>query len=68
VPSGTVKVEASFEIEEGKETKITLDFDRSIKQQGQGGWLMTPVVAKASVEVVDGTDSGAEVHEEGQIS
>ncbi len=69
VPSGTLKVVRSFELEAGKESRIVIDFDldRSIKQTGKA-WKMTPVIGKTTVTVVDSQASGAEAHEEGEAT
>lgn len=65
----TLKVVRSFDIEAGKETQIVLDFDldRSVKENPQG-WRMTPVIGKTTVNVVDDDASGADVHEEGEVT
>lgn len=69
VPSGTLKLVRSFDVEADQETKITLDFDldRSLTQAGQGQWILTPVVGTTYVEVVEDDESGEDVHEEGDI-
>lgn len=61
VPSKTLKFVRSFEVEEGRETRITLDFDldRSLKENTQG-WKLTPVVGKTTAVVVDDASSGEE--------
>jgi hypothetical protein len=65
----SLKVVRSFEIEDGEETRIVLDFDleQSLHQQGQGGWRMTPVIGKTFVEVVEDGSSGEDVSEEGDV-
>lgn len=70
VSSGTVKIVRGFEVEADMETRITVDFDldRSMVQQGNGQWRMTPVVGTTTVEVVDDASSGADVDDEGDIS
>lgn len=69
VPSGTLKLVRSFDVEADQETKITLDFDldRSLTQAGQGQWILTPVVGTTYVEIVEDDASGEDVHEEGDI-
>lgn len=69
VPSGTLKLVRSFEVQADQETKITLDFDldRSLKQTGNGQWILTPVVGMTYVEVVEDDESGEDVHQEGDI-
>ena len=65
-----LKVVRSFEVEADRETRIILDLDldRSLVQMGPNGWRMTPVIGQTTTEVVDGDDSGAEAHEEGEVS
>lgn len=69
VPSGTLKVVRSFEVEAGMETRIVLDFDldRSLKETGNGDWIMTPVVGKTLATVVEDAGSGEDVADEGDI-
>lgn len=69
VPSGTLKLVRSFQVEADQETKITLDFDldQSLTQAGQGQWILTPVVGKTVVQVVEDDESGEDVHTEGEI-
>lgn len=69
IPSGTLKLNRPFTVEADQETRIILDFDldKSLKQNPQG-WRMTPVVGQTLVEVVEDSESGAEVHEEGEIA
>lgn len=69
VSSGTVKVVGNFEVGGGEETQVTIDFDldRSIKEQGNGNWRMTPVVGKTIVTQVADEESGEDVAEEGEI-
>lgn len=64
-----LKVVRSFEVEDGGETRIILDFDldNSIVQMGPNGYRMTPVIGQTTTEVVDGDDSGAEAHGEGEV-
>jgi len=46
VPSGTLKLVGGFEIKAGAVTGVTIDFDldRSLVEQGNGGFLFKPVV------------------------
>lgn len=46
VPSGTLKLVGGFEIVAGEVTGVTIDFDldRSLVEQGNGGFLFKPVV------------------------
>jgi hypothetical protein len=69
VSSGTVKSVKSFEVESGKETRITIDLDleRSLHQQGNGQWRMSPVIGKTSAAVVDDEDSGEEQAQPGDV-
>lgn len=70
VSSGTLKIVKPFDVIEGEEAKITVDYDldRSLKQQGNGKWRMTPVVGSVVVEHVDDDESGEDAHDEGEIS
>ncbi len=65
-----LKVVKSFNITAGSETRIVLDFDldRSVHKQGPHGWKMTPVIGKTFVETVAGDESGADVHDEGEVA
>jgi hypothetical protein len=69
VSSGTVKAVKSFDVEDGKETRLTVDLDleRSLHQQGNGQWRMTPVVGKVSSAVVDDEDSGEDQAQPGDV-
>lgn len=51
VPSGTIHLNRQFTIDPGATTTITLDFDgdKSIKQTGNGKYMMQPVIAIMSV-------------------
>lgn len=51
VPSGTIHLNRQFTIEPGATTTITLDFDgdKSLKQTGNGKYMMQPVIAIMSV-------------------
>ncbi len=70
VSSGTVKVVRSFTVEADRESRIVIDFDldRSLREQGQGEWRLTPVVGKATVEVVEDASSGDEESEPGEVT
>jgi hypothetical protein len=52
VPSGEVKLNRQFELTANDAMTIVLDFDgdKSIKETGNGRYLMTPVIAIVSVE------------------
>lgn len=67
VSSGTVKVVRSFEIAEGEETRVILDIDldRSLREQGNGQWRMTPVIGKTIVEENPSTPNGDQPDEAG---
>lgn len=69
VSSGTLKVVKGFEVEEGMETRITLDIDleKSLKQQGNGDYRMTPVIGKTSTAVVADAESGEDASEAGDV-
>lgn len=64
------KTAGSFKIEDGQETRITLDIDleNSVKAQGNDSYRMTPVIGKTYAEQVDDDESGEEVHEEGEVT
>jgi len=51
VPSGDLKLNREFDLTTAQ-TTITLDFDgdRSIKQTGNGKYMMNPVVSVVSVK------------------
>lgn len=51
VPSGKIHLNRQFTIDPGATTTITLDFDgdKSIKQTGNGKYMMQPVIAIMSV-------------------
>ena len=51
VPSGTIHLNRQFTIDPGETTTITLDFDgdKSIKQTGNGKYMMQPVIAVVAV-------------------
>jgi hypothetical protein len=69
VSSGVLRSVKSFEVEEGRETRITIDIDleRSLREQGNGQWRMTPVIGKTTAEVVDDASSGQEAAQPGDI-
>lgn len=52
IPSGEVKLNREFTVAEGGSTTMLLDFDgeRSIHEQGNGGFRMTPVIGVVSVQ------------------
>lgn len=64
-----LKIVKSFDIEADQETRIVLDFDleRSLHQQGNGVWRMTPVIGKVFTEVVEDSQSGADTTQEGEV-
>lgn len=51
VPSGTLHLNRQFTIDPGATTTITLDFDgdKSLKQTGNGKYMMQPVIAVVAV-------------------
>jgi hypothetical protein len=51
IASEEVKVLGGFEVAEGSETTVLLDFDaeQSVRQTGSGDWLMVPVIVQANV-------------------
>ena len=69
VASGTLKSVKSFEVEDGEETRVTIDIDleKSLKQTGNGQWRMTPVIGKTSAAVVDDASSGEESSQPGEV-
>lgn len=60
--SGVLKVQHDFEVGEDRETRLVLDFDvdRSLVQEGDGDWRMTPVLKSVSDDDVDDDASGEE--------
>ena len=52
IPSGEVKLNRQFELTDDYATTMLLDFDgdRSIKQTGNGRYIMTPVIGIVSVQ------------------
>jgi hypothetical protein len=51
IASETIKVLGGFEVTEGSETTVLLDFDaeQSVRQTGNGEWLLVPVIVLANV-------------------
>ncbi len=49
--SEKISVVGGFEVVEGSMTTVTLDFDaaESVRQQGNGDWLIVPVIVQANV-------------------
>lgn len=64
------KVIQPFDVEAGMDTRIVidLDLDRALKEQGPNGWILTPVWGETRVEVVEDSESGDEVHEQGEVA
>lgn len=52
IPSGEIRLNREFELTAPNATNILLDFDgdRSVKQTGNGRFMMTPVIAVVSVQ------------------
>ncbi len=52
IPSQEVKVLGGFDVMASGETTVTLDFDasKSLHQEGNGDWLLEPVIVMESVE------------------
>jgi len=52
IPSGVVRLNRSFEVAEGKGATMLLDFDgdRSVRETGNGRYMMSPVITVVSVE------------------
>ena len=69
VSSGALKLTQPFTVEAGEESRIVIDIDldRSLRQQGNDAWRMTPVVGSVDVEHVDDESSGAESESPGEI-
>lgn len=69
VPSGVLKLNRPFEVVGGEETRIIIDFDldESLKKSN-GEWRMRPVVGSVAVDLVEDEESGADVHDEGEIA
>ena len=69
VSSGTLRSVKSFEVEDGEETRVTIDIDleKSLKQTGNGQWRLTPVIGKTSAAVVDDESSGEDSAEPGEV-
>lgn len=69
VSSGMLKSVRSFEVEDGMETRITIDIDleKSLKQQGNGEWRMSPVIGKTTAAVVEDESSGEDTAQPGDV-
>jgi hypothetical protein len=52
VPSGDIRLNQEFDVTSTNTTTITLDFDgdQSVKQLGNGSYMMTPVISVVSVQ------------------
>ena len=52
IPSGQVKLNLGFDVKEGGATMMLLDFDgdKSVHETGNGRFMMSPVIAVASVQ------------------
>jgi hypothetical protein len=52
IPSGEVKLNRQFTVPTSGSTTMLLDFDgdRSIRETGNGRFMMTPVIAVTSVQ------------------
>lgn len=51
IASEKIKVLGGFEVDENLQTTVLLDFDaqQSLRQTGQGDWLLVPVIVQAQV-------------------
>lgn len=69
VSSGQIRSVRGFDVESGQETRITIDIDldRSLRQQANGQWRMTPVIGKTTAEVIDDGSSGEDTAQPGDI-
>lgn len=69
VSSGTLRSAKSFVVEEGRETRITIDIDleRSLHQTGGGQWRLTPYIGKTTAATVDDASSGMESSQPGEV-
>ena len=69
VPSGTLKLTHPFTVEAGEETRLVvdIDLDRSLHQQGNGSWRLTPVVGSVDAEQVDDEASGEDTGQPGDV-
>jgi hypothetical protein len=60
IPSGEVKLNREFDVASAATTSMVLDFngDQSVRQTGTGTYMMSPVIAVASVQqpFVSGSD------------
>jgi len=52
IPSGVVRLNRSFDVAEGKGSTMLLDFDgdRSVRETGNGRYMMAPVITVVSVQ------------------
>lgn len=52
IPSGVVRLNQPFELSEGAGTTLLLDFDgeRSVRETGNGRFMLTPVITVVSVQ------------------
>jgi hypothetical protein len=69
VSSGTLKLNHPFTVKAGAETRLVLDvdLDRSLHQQGNGSWRMTPVIGSVDAEQVGDGASGFEADQPGDV-
>ena len=69
VSSGTLKSVRGFDVQAGKETRITVDLDleKSLHEQGSGHWRMTPVIGRTTAQAVDDGSSGEDSAEPGDV-
>lgn len=69
VSSGTLKLTHPFTVEAGEETRlvIDIDLDRSLHQQGNGSWRLTPVVGSVDAEQVEDGASGEDTQQPGDV-
>lgn len=69
VASGTLRSVRSFTVPAGQESRITvdLDLDRSLREQGNGQWRLTPVVGKTTVATVADASSGEDTAQPGEV-
>lgn len=53
IASEQIKVLGGFDLERRRTTRVTLDFDalQSMRQKGNGDWLMVPVIIQTNVEM-----------------
>jgi hypothetical protein len=69
VSGGTVRSVRPFEVEPGQETRLTvdIDLDRSLRQQGNGQWRLTPVIGQTFTAVVEDEASGEDESRPGDV-